>query len=520
MKKGVCLICTLGNRDIQFKKEYEQELTNILGDIFEKNKDLDSNELYIKKNNFLDNTHKISENYDSVKNYIVLPIINPCLDYIENQLNGSVEKIILIPTNQQDENIDKRFKKGDTFIEAEIIKKVLEKKGYSGKIEIKVAKFNASNLERWFNHIHKIIYNNYKIFDGLVFEISGGVPTSKEAIRLATLFKEKIRVLEVNGGNIDSENMSSFEKQIIKEKVKDLIKNYNYAGALSFEKYYEDNIEVLNLIKHLNYRLNFDFDNAIKFHDDDRLMKLKNENNTIKKLEYHILELLDNMEIELKNKNYANFLARVYRLEEAMGQYFVLKWFKKTKTKISYKLGSNPPSGLVEVENIGVDDLNNKIKSYLKYLSNRIKYNNPVNHKGVLKLQSFIEENCKKKDKLGNIITHNGKVQYHILINTPTYERLICYLYGNYSDELRTYEKIKKMYKKNNNNLRHITIVAHGFEGINKEKINNILKLNGIKNEEIDEYFKNIKLEFFKIANNKEKENIFDKLNSEIIKKL
>lgn len=46
---SICLICTLGNRDIQFKKEHEQELKNILGDIFDNGKDLDSNELYLKK---------------------------------------------------------------------------------------------------------------------------------------------------------------------------------------------------------------------------------------------------------------------------------------------------------------------------------------------------------------------------------------------------------------------------------------------------------------------------------------
>ncbi|MDK2790376.1 MAG: hypothetical protein PWP15_883 [Methanothermococcus sp.] len=508
---GICLICTLGNRDIQFKKEFEHKLKETLGDILDKNNDLDSNELYIKKGNFLDNTRKILEKYNHIQDHITLPIIQSCL-------NKHIEKIILIPTNQQDENIDERFKKGDTFIEAEIIKKVLEKKGYLNKVEIKVAKFDASNLERWFNHIHEIINNNYKKFDKLIFEISGGVPTSKEAIRLASLFKNKTEVAEVVNGEVSPANMGFFENRIIKEKVKDLIRNYNYTGALSFKKYYEDDEEVLKLIKHLNYRLNFDFDNAVKYYNEERLKKLRNESNTIKKLEYLILELLDNMEIELKNGNYANFLARVYRLEEAMGQYFVLKWFEKTKTEISYKLGNNPPSGFVNVKNIGVEDLNNKIRSYLRYLSNGIKFNKPVNHKGVSKLRSFIEENCKKKDRSGNIITRNGKVEYNICINTPTYKKLIGYLYGYYSSELRTYEKIQKMYKKNYNNLRHTTIVAHGFEGINNEKIRHMLKLNGI-NEDINKYFKSIKSEFFNIVN-KDEINIFDKLNNEIINNL
>lgn len=160
---------------------------------------------------------------------------------------------------------------------------------------------------------------------------------------------------------------------------------------------------------------------------------------------------------------------------------------------------------------MGVDDLNNKLGSYLKYLVGGIQRGNSYNPPGIRKLANFIEEKCKK--------TNNGKTYYRTTINTPLYYELISYLYGNYSDEIRVYEKIQKKYKKNHNNLRHTTIVAHGFEGINKEKINKMLEQNGV-NEDINNYFKSIKSEFFKIANSKEKENIFDKLNKEIINHL
>lgn len=514
----ICLICTLGNRDIQFKKEHEQELTNILGSIFEKNDDFDSKELHLEKNNFLDNTYKILRNYDNIKDYITLPIIQPCFNYIKNQLNGTVEKIILIPTNQQNENVGERFKKGDTFIEAQIIEKILKEKGF--EVEIKEAKFNAVKVEEWFKHAINVIDANYTEFDKLIFQVSGGVPQIREGIRLATLFKEKIEVVEVNGGKINSDNMKSYEKQIIKEKVKDLIKNYNYTGALSFKKYYEDNKEVLNLIEHLNYRLNFDFDNTLKCYNEDRLRLLMNEKNTIRKLEYLILELLDNMEIELKNKNYANFLARVYRLEEAVGQYFVLKWFEKTRTKISYKLGDNPPSGLINVADIGVKDLNNKLESYLKHLSKKMGNGCMTTHRGVSKLTNFIEENCKKKNRFGTPIIKDGKFEYIIKINTPTYEKLIKHLYGPYSKEIRIYEKIQKMYKKGHNNLRHTTIVAHGFEGINEDKINNMLKENG--ESEIKQYFEKLREDFYNLTgtDSKGSNNVFDKIGDEIICKL
>ena len=130
---------------------------------------------------------------------------------------------------------------------------------------------------------------------------------------------------------------------------------------------------------------------------------------------------------------------------------------------------------------------------------------------GVLKLKNFIEKNYRKEE--------NGRVQYkYIKIDTPTYDRLINYLYGASSPEYGVFGKIQKMYKKDYNNLRHTTIVAHGFEGINKEKIGDMLELNGI-NEDINKYFKTIKSEFFNIIN-KDEINIFNKLNDNIINNL
>jgi hypothetical protein len=316
----------------------------------------------------------------------------------------------------------------------------------------------------------------------------------------------------------NGDNMDFYNFQILLEKIKDLIGNYNYTGALSFKEYYRDNKYVLKLISHLNYRLNFDFDNTINCYDEDRLRRLMNEKNTIKKLEYLILELLDNMEIELKNGNYANFLARAYRLEEAMGQYFILKWFEKTRTKIRYKLKNNSSCGFIDVKNVGVEDLNNKLKSYLIYLSNGIKQNKHTNHKGVLKLRNFIENNCKKRDKNGNIIMRNGNVEYYIDMNTPTYEKLIKYLWGDYSNELRIYEKIQKTYKKGEDNLRHTTIVAHGFEGINEGKLNSMLRRYD-ENESIKPYFKELRKSFYKLTVTDDK-NIFDEINEIIISNL
>ena len=506
----ICLICTLGNRDIQFKKEYKEIIGKKLNNCLNDNRD-DANYLVINPHLFKPTTQKILENYEEFKEYIEIPMINKILEKYRN-----ISKIYIIATDQN--CVDENYKIKDTIYEAKIIKKIILDR-YGINSEIMPAEFNAKDMEKWFNLIKGLFDTILKDDNKIVIEFSGGMSETRESIRLASLFNENITVYEIIKNEPRDMNSYFYEQSIVNEKIKDLIKNYNYIGALSFKKYYENNKYVLKLIEHLNYRLNFDFDNAINCYDEDRLKRLINEGNTIKKLEYLILELLDNMEIELKNGNYANFLARVYRLEEAMGQYFVLRWFDKTRTKISYKLKNNSSCGLIDAKNVGVEDLNNKLKSYLVYLSNGIKQNKYTNHNGVLKLRNFIEENCKKRDRNGNIITYNGNVEYYININTPTYKNLINHLWGSYSNELRIYEKIQKMYKKEQDNLRHTTIVAHGFKGINKNDFKKMLENNGVMDTDIIQYFTKLKNEFH-ILTRTESKNIFDEINEKIISNL
>ncbi|XRO75408.1 hypothetical protein ACO3TA_00575 [Methanocaldococcus sp. 28A] len=503
----VALICTLGNRDIQFKKEYKEELKEILKDIIDyESKDSDSVGFTIKRDNFLKNTKMILDNYEKVKKYFILPIIDTAINYIQSELNGNLKKIILVPTNQQDEkDVKDNHKKSDTFNEAKIIEKLSKEKGF--QVEIKEAKFNASKVENWFNLFINILNDNYDKFDKLVFSISPGVPQSREGVRLATLFKDKCEVIEISGGRVTSDNMKSYEKQIIKEKIKDLIKNYNYTGALEFNNYLTE--EIINTLKYLNYRLNFNFESANKIANNNKIVKkynsmlenIKNEKNTIKKLEYLILELLDNMEIELKKEEYTNFLARVYRLEEAVGQYLVLKYLKENDYTIKYKYNKY-----------------NKEKSF-KRKSDEIDIENDV---GINKILScyfnrilktcYDDKEIELQKKLKLIIDKNNKkYKFTDNLNTNNYKDLINILCNKYENEL--VESISKIYKKpNNRNLRHTTIVAHGFRGVSKEDIEDGL------NKDINDFFKEeVKNRIYNIIGKDLEENIFNKINHEII---
>ena len=519
MAEKICLICTLGNRDIQFKKEYrdiiEKKLNDILGKNIITNGKSDTDDLIVNPKGFLESTKIIYDNYDLIKDYMFLPLIEPALNYVHD-----IKNIILVSTNQTEVNVDENYKKGDTFIEAKIIKKYLSEKGYN--VLINEARFNASDLDEWFRHIEKIITDNAD-FSRLIFEISGGVPTSKEAIRLASLFKKKIEVIEVAKGRANSKNMTFFEERIIKEKIKELIYRHNYTGVLEFSEYLSD--DVLKIVNHLNYRLNFDFENAINCYDEDRLKNLINEENTIKKLEYLILELLDNMEIELENGNYANFLARVYRLEEAMGQYIILSFFDDDEIGIiieykyqkprqqSYGYFREHPKKLMSKDYYKKLGLSKILASYFKDLNNKSNKN-----KAEFYLLDEILEN---------------KIHIRNPLDTNNYEYIIP-LICNYSFEntkkREKYNKLEKIfknivhtYKYNNENLRNSTIVAHGFEGINEYKINNVLSKREI-HKPISEFFKDdIRGKFYNIVNKNNKnenKNIFDEIKEAIISNL
>jgi hypothetical protein len=220
------------------------------------------------------------------------------------------------------------------------------------------------------------------------------------------------------------------------------------------------------------------------------------------------------MEIELKRGEYANFLARVYRLEEAIGQYLFLKWCNDTRTKIRYKKEDKKYTPLVDARDIGEDDINKKLEDNFEDLAYRIRRRKPSRHPGVNKLTEFIKSHY-------GYDPEENKYKYAIKINTKTYHALVKHLYGENSKECKLYENIQKIYKKDDKNLRHTTIVAHGFKGVNKDMINEMLAKNEI-NKDIEEFFtEDIKNKFYKkIIGEDVEDNIFDKINNEIIEYL
>ena len=518
---GICLICTLGDRDIQFNKNDKEVVEKLLNINLNENRD-DDNYYVIIPQQFRVDTKKILDNYDKIEEYIQIPLIDKVIDKIKDK---KLEKIYLIATDQEG-IASKQYSIKDTTYEAEIIKKKLSKK-YGLNVEIVPARFNAKDLEKWFKLIVNLFNEVLKDENNeIVVEFSGGMGETREAIRLASLFNNKITVYEIINNEPVDMNTYFYEQKIAKEKVKDLVKNYIYTGALAFKDYLSE--EIVNALEYLNYRLNFDFENANKIAKDneivkkfnDRLEKIRNENNTIEKLKYLILELLDNMEIELKRGEYANFLARVYRLEEAVGQYLILKWLSDKNCEIHYNKNNDKNK---ENDNKEKEQFRKK-PEYLPVIGINRHLANYFNH---LKDGGYENEHeeylANEINKLNELIKGGFKIGDNL--NTRNIEEIIKIMYNeNSSEERKMLNNIFAMYKYYHNgkgkNLRNNTIIAHGFRGVNKDMINEMLAKNGI-NKDIEEFFtEDIKNKFYKIIGKDDEENIFDKINSEIIEYL
>ena len=151
---GVCIICTLGNRDIQFDvddieeliKEIisnEEELKNLLA---EKKPKFNKYKIIPQKYKFYETTRKILEKikkddkkYEKLKKHLKMPMIEPVIEKYEKE---KIDKIILIASNQKHLSEDDENRQKDTIYEAEIIKKYLEDKYKDRKFNIEIWELN------------------------------------------------------------------------------------------------------------------------------------------------------------------------------------------------------------------------------------------------------------------------------------------------------------------------------------------------------------------------------------------
>ncbi|MGM0379116.1 MAG: hypothetical protein ACQEQE_05170 [Bacillota bacterium] len=261
----------------------------------------------------------------------------------------------------------------------------------------------------------------------------------------------------------------------MKDILKRLIKRYDYVGA--YEVLNERDLEETDLailINSTRYALNFDFETSkrILYEISDDLK----ENYILKDLERNLQDLIDgkpdelfseliyNTNFQLLNKEYIDFLGRIYRFREAIFKYIFVRF---NDNKKSFSLHTKAMEK----------------REILKKLRKKYRINNGNVVYGV---ENYIRNYCSDEYKINKV-----------------------------SDKL-TSKKIKKLIS-----LRNDSIVGHGFIGISK---NDIYKIYGTPSDIIRDFKKCLNTLGFVIDNDKYKKinllllDLLEELNGKIEK--
>jgi hypothetical protein len=210
--------------------------------------------------------------------------------------------------------------------------------------------------------------------------------------------------------------------------VKKLIERYDYGGALEVLKeknLYDTNAAVI--VDACRYAVNFDFETARKKLNNltPDLMKDKDLNAIKKNFEALnegqpdalMSELLENLKFQLVNEEYIDFLGRIYRFKEAIYKYMFIKTHMQDRP-FTFQMRFLQK------------------KEILKILRNHYKI---FNSNLIYALNSYFKKHAKQNDRIDRIIE---------IMNTEKMNQLI--------------------------ELRHESLIGHGFKGVSLEEIQKV----------------------------------------------
>ncbi|MBE6049609.1 MAG: hypothetical protein E7214_02845 [Clostridium sp.] len=463
------LIMNLGSHDIKIKKDKLDELKEIFKEDNEMLEILindtykDGEDLAINKNSSIF-SKKINDNFDKVKDCITFPIVKSVIDNIRNGLDEEemLKKIIFVCT-EQDHN-------KDTSNLGDLLKKVKQSKsakliGFSNdraekkfKGGIKTQKYiinqNPSDYDLMINEYKKILINE-KNNDKIYLSVTAGTPAMSSAlIYNATKITECEVVplyLNKNDNLICKFKISDkIRKDSIKKQIISFIKVQDYKAAEiitkhSLSKYCKDidNLEVITkFLQAAQARIEFNFESATKLVEDiysyaDGSRKISGifikyiRNIKSDERMYLINELKNNAVYKYNTGAYADFLGRIFRLNEDIYRYIL--------------------------------ERNNLLKNI---------------DRAVLD-ESKLSEN--QIAKLNNIKIESDNLRYldTTLSIDAMYEILNVFLKENSQEEVL----IKKCYKLNKlKKLRNKSILAHGYEGVSKKNIDDCIGIEDLSN--------------------------------------
>lgn len=295
------LISNIGNRDVLYKKKtLDRDKIRQIGE-----------ELFI--------------NYESERKKLSFPLLEPLLRTFADKLKN----IYIFVTNQEDQ----RVRNSDTLYLGQIIQRWI-REAYNIPVNIKQYTNNPTDYEKVYRFFTDMFTQEESVLSRAktrIISLSGGTPQMNNALYviLSSLYLDGNEFYSIfNGDLIPVNHEQTINRIFIKKSCTELLKIYEYQSIIGvLERYQMKNQKSLLLL--LNYghaRKNFDFEKSKK-HLREFLTSIPSSEHgkyiffnldSISEPEHLIKELFWNMEICYKNQNYLFLIALLFRLEEAL----------------------------------------------------------------------------------------------------------------------------------------------------------------------------------------------------------
>lgn len=390
--------------------------------------------------------------YETYAKRLSYPIIQPAINYLfEQEKIAQIDRVILVCTDQP-ETVGRKYRDQDTIYFARILHNLLKAKYPSQISEIKLCKItqNPTLLDEMFEFFKQALAKD-KIFqmDNLekcYLELSGGVPGANTALLLQAIryYREKCVPLYVSEATemvfpleIGMQILEDYKEEIFYR----YLETYNYAGISKILEH-DPNKALYYFIEYARFRLYFDFDSAqqalrngiqyASFEEREIFEKEMAEVRNFPQSDYatRLGELYWNLWIKYYQKEYVDFLGRLYRFEDALLRTSVERWL-----------------GL----SMEYDEATQSYKAFIETL------NSPSHQE----LKIFLQN---QKDIDGSPLVLDR-------VDIPLLTACLKFL-----AEIRKDEKAKSVVQFCQDirpliRLRHQTILAHGFEGVCEESI-------------------------------------------------
>ncbi len=276
-------------------------------------------------------------------------ILDPCLAHVVGRHGRAIDRLVLFGTDQPEGLVAERHRQKDTLHFAEVMARHYRSQRavpIRQAEALQVRGVDAALYDEAFEAYGKLLAELPQKVDACYLVISGGMPACNAVLLLQGVRRwgERARVLYLPEGRAEprelragAQILASLQRAVVEAHLERL----DFAAARALLPAVDAPRCVHGLVAYGQQRLDFDFDTAratlldeVERHGDLAVRRfvdsvrcdldpLCGDAGSTERLRTLLAELFWNSEIAFEQQRYADFLARVYRFQEAVLRYLV-----------------------------------------------------------------------------------------------------------------------------------------------------------------------------------------------------